>query len=601
MMNFKNYILLVLLLIGVTFNTLEAQVTYNQTSVNNERTINHTVKMGETVYSIANAYKTTDTEINRLNPGSDRGIRAGQILRIPNVVDNVQENLSTTSTYIQPYLFKHIIVSKETLFSVSQKYNITVAELKKANPDLNESNFPVGKEIIIPDVYAERRNQNATIVSEPTEMPKTQHKVERQETLYSISRKYDCSVDELRQANPSLKGMESLQEGFIINIPCKSDKHLTRVDLNTNQASYFLPQDGVARIALLLPFIEGSKTVSQERITEYYEGFLLAVQRMKEKGLNAEIYTFDIGTDNDTRRLESILGTNELNSLNLIIGGISDKQVQLISKFSQNTGVKYVVPFSNKNTGVNHNKYMFQVANSHSSLFPKIVGGFITQFANSNIIFLSEAGSDNNKNDFVKELQKGLQRSNISYRTAPSGASIIDNLNAVADRSRQNIIVPTSSSEASLKRIMDAMPIITKNTPNISLFGYPEWQAYVNKTRKLHTYNSYIYSMFYLDTAHPEAQLFADKYKKWYNKNFLATLPRYAHMGYDTGLVFLSALQKLGHDFSQGINYLNVPTLQSALDFEPANVRGGYINTGVYFINMRPDGSIVKTQIGNRQ
>lgn len=376
-----------------------------------------------------------------------------------------------------------------------------------------------------------------------------------------------------------------------------SDWNLDGNPIQGNNTSYSLPEDGVVRVALLLPFLQGSKNVPADRIIEYYEGFLLAVQELKEKGLNAEIYTFDIDADDDTQRLESILSTNELNNLNLIIGGVSEKQVQLISDFSRQTGVKHVVPFSNKDTGVEDNINMFQVANSPTNLFPKIIQGFTITFADANIIFLDELASDRNKANFVEDLQNGLKEANIAYRTAPSSASIIDDLNTVIDRSKQNIIVPTSSSEGTLTRILDAMPIITKNQARVSLFGYPEWQAYVNQAIKMHQFNSYMYSMFYLDVNQPEALAFADKYRTWYNKSFIPSIPKYAHMGYDTGLVFLSAAKKYGSDFASRIKDIKINTLQSALYFEPVSFEGGYINTGVYFINLRPNGTVVKTDI----
>lgn len=376
-----------------------------------------------------------------------------------------------------------------------------------------------------------------------------------------------------------------------------SDWNLDGNPIQGNNTSYSLPEDGVVRVALLLPFLQGSKNVPADRIIEYYEGFLLAVQELKEKGLNAEIYTFDIDADDDTQRLESILSTNELNNLNLIIGGVSEKQVQLISDFSRQTGVKHVVPFSNKDTGVEDNINMFQVANSPTNLFPKIIQGFTITFADANIIFLDELASDRNKAKFVEDLQNGLKEANIAYHTAPSSASIIDDLNTVIDRSKQNIIVPTSSSEGTLTRILDAMPIITKNQARVSLFGYPEWQAYVNQAIKMHQFNSYMYSMFYLDVNQPEALAFAGKYRTWYNKSFIPSIPKYAHMGYDTGLVFLSAAKKYGSDFASRIKDIKINTLQSALYFEPVSFEAGYINTGVYFINLRPNGTVVKTDI----
>lgn len=577
----------------------ERSIATQQQRVNNKGTLTtHVVKAGDTVYSIANAYGVEVGEIYSQNPGTTKGINIGQSLIIPQ---------KETQAVVKTFIFKHKIKSKETLFSVSQAYNITVAELLQANPGLDESTFTIGREIVIPDVYAQNQkskiNEQESVEIAPTTI---EHKVAKQETLYSISKQYQCSIADIFDLNPTVKEM-GLREGMSINIPVKEDS--TEVNsalavygnaelLNfVNPSAYYVPKDGVVRVALLLPFINGAKTVSQEKITEYYEGFLLAVQRMKERGLNAEIYTFDIGTDDDTKRLENILGASELNNLNLIIGGVSPKQVQLISAFCKKTGIKYVVPFTNKNTGIELNPNLFQVANSHNNLYGKIAKGFANKFNGSNVVFLTESGSNENKMDFVKALQKELDAAGITYRNTPTTPSITDDLMAVVDGNKNNIIIPTSSSEATLTRILSVLELLKQKNISFSLFGYPEWQTYVNSKSKLQEYNSYFYSMFYLDRSDPSAQLFADKYKQWYNKSLVVSYPKFAHMGYDTGIVFLTALQKLGHDFGSRLNSLNTQTIQSALYFQPVSEAGGYVNTGVYFINLKPDGSAEKTLI----
>jgi hypothetical protein len=39
------------------------------------------------------------------------------------------------------------------------------------------------------------------------------------------------------------------------------------------------------------------------RLQEYYEGFLLAILKLKDQGANIELYAFDIGSGSDTRKL----------------------------------------------------------------------------------------------------------------------------------------------------------------------------------------------------------------------------------------------------------------------------------------------------------
>lgn len=603
-MRMKNSLLLLLFLFGLTFQVVEAQVGYREplTTNNAKKTISHIVKVGDTVYSIATNYNTTVDEIYKLNRGSDKGIKVGQVLLVPNNVE--QKVQSTYVSYEDSKLQEHKIAPKETLFSVSQKYGVTKEDLQRANPGLSEKNFSISRVIVIPQIGKQTIGREE-VVNQSSSMSVLAHKVQKKETLYSLSKKYNCTEEDIERANPGIK-QTGLKEGYTILIPIKGsasgyngnsdDIALRRIDAFA--PSVYQPQDGIVRIALLLPFIKGSKNLSAEKINEYYEGFLLAVHKMKEQGLNAEIYTFDIGDDKDTRRLESILGTNELNSLHLVIGGVSEKQVELISHFSERTGIKYVVPFNNKGTGIAYNPHEFQVANAHSTLFPKITRAFAQRFNGSNIIFLAENGSDNNKKDFVKTLQAELDNAGISYKKAPTTASLTGDLGVVLDANKKNIIIPASHSENSLVKMLDALDVLTKeNELAISLFGYPEWQTYTNQSRRLHRYDSYIYSMFFLDTHNVEARKFSDKYTTWFNKRMLVTYPRFAHMGYDTGMIFMSALQRYGYDFAPRINDLNTPTLQSALYFEPIGERGGYINSGVYIVNLRPDNSVVKIEL----
>lgn len=585
-MKYIKYILLAFVLIVFSVQGVVAQVGYQESVV-------YTVKMGDTAYSIATAHNLKVEDIYRLNPGVENGIKAGQEIKLP-AAKEAQQSINGTAN--NSNLQTHEIVAKETLYSVSQKYGTTVYELLRVNPGLSESTFNIGRVINIPtgtpvEVVEVSPSQVDAVFAKSTLF---RHTVGKKETLYSISKKYNCSIDDILRLNPSVKDT-GLKEGSVIVVPSSSATLNKVQDLDPN---VFYPRDGIVRIALLLPFKEGSKSVTKEKIEEYYEGFLLALQKMKEQGLNAEVYTFDIGTDTDTRRLESVLGTSELNDLNLIIGGVSDRQVKLISNFSQRTGTNYVVPFNNKATGIELNRSEFQVANSPSNLFPK-VGRYISdKFKDHNIIFLSELSSDKSKKDFVKTLQDELQAKGIQYKTASATASITDVLTTVVDSKKKNIIIPSSPSEAGLKRILDGLDTLTKEESiNVSLLGYPEWQTYINLMPRMHRYNTYFYSVFYLDTKSPAAQIFSDKYKRWFNKPLLIAYPKFAHMGYDTGLVFLTGLQKYGHRFATYINDLGVKTLQSALYFEPATSNGGYINTGIYLVNLRPDNSVEKIEI----
>ncbi|WP_165022966.1 LysM peptidoglycan-binding domain-containing protein [Dysgonomonas sp. ZJ279] len=584
-MKLRSIFLSLIFIAGVT-NGLSAKLTYTEPSLIDHSITGiqqdyqtHIVAKGETAYSIASAYNTTVQEIYRLNPKAEKGIKAGDKLLIPKAKEVV-------SGYKN-----HTIQSQETLYGISRQYTITIEDLVAANPGLNESTFKAGKTILIP-LYDK-------LVKSGFANPNIEHKVEKGETLYSISKAYDVSIETLFNSNPSLSD-KGLKEGSMLSIPRKQVTPLPVAVKDVAATSTIVNhKDNVVRIGILLPFLEEGGSIQKEKIIEYYEGFLLAVKELKEKGLNAEIYTFDIGSEKNTKRLESILGTTEANSLSLIIGGISKQQIEVLSKFAKKKEIKYIIPFGSAGSEVDSNPFLYQATNSHSNLYSDISEAFISRFRDYNVIFVSEAGSDNNKSDFVSVLKKELAKANISYETTASSASLITDLEKVLAVSKKNILIPTSSSEMTLRRLMPALKSIPEGT-SMTLFGYPEWQTYSSYTENFHNYNAYIYSIFYLNEQQESAQNFIEQYKKWYTKSLINSYPKYGYLGYDSGLYFLTALNRYGNNFESGISSLRVPTLQLAMHFSKVNARGGYINNGLYFVHYKTDSSIEKIDCSNK-
>lgn len=542
----------------------------------------HTVVKGETVYSIASTYRTTVQEIYRLNPTAEKGIKAGDKLRIQR---------SRITGYSN-----HLIEAKETLYSVSKMYGLSVEDIKKANIGLDEAGFKIGKTIKIP-IYGGSdgdANNNVNITGTSTQ----KYKVQKGETLYSIGRAYNILVEDLIKANPVLKD-GGLKDGMELTIPGKGSQEIQSASLRDPLQSAETPyayKGETVRVGILFPFLNGSSGVSKDKLTEYYEGFLLAVKALKDKGLNAEIYTFDIGTEKNTKKLESLLGTNEMKNLHLIVGGVSKQQIDALTKFSKKTGIKYVVPFGASNE-INITPTLFQVTSSHTSLYPEVINAFKNEYKNYNIIFVSETGSNNDKSDFTDELKKDLSRSNIPFKTMSNSGSLVDDITNMLDASKKNILVPTSSSETTLRRI--GMAINSMEPDGITLFGYPEWQIYTDHRSLLHKYNSRIYTIFFVDDQQKEVRNFVEEYRYWYNKDLIVSFPKYGYLGYDMGLYFLTALNKNGSSFENSINNLKVPTLQSAIHFNQVNGKGGFVNNGIYFVNYKVGTDIEKTDISN--
>lgn len=180
----------------------------------------HQVDAKETLYSIAKRYSAKVEDIKTANPEIGDGIKIGQTLRIP--YKGVVQSLPGTTPSSDVKNFRtHIVEKKETLYSISKKFSVSVEELTKANPGI-EGGLKEGQTLKIP--------VTVTVVGETKEVKSGKiHKVEPKETLFGISRKYNISVDELKKANPQL--IDGLKEGMEIVIPEKG-KTVTPVATN---------------------------------------------------------------------------------------------------------------------------------------------------------------------------------------------------------------------------------------------------------------------------------------------------------------------------------------------------------------------------------
>lgn len=188
-------------------------------SAKQEKYTKHTVAKGETINMIAQKYKVTPYDIYSLNPDSQNGIQLNSVLLIPTSASVVVIN-SSQNAPLNNNTDSHLVQPKETLYSISKQYGITIDALKTANGDLLNNGLKIGLNIKIPKSVGV---QNVA-VSKPEEINKviapvesksavvkptlkgetTYHIIEPKETKYGISKKYGMTILELERLNPQI-------------------------------------------------------------------------------------------------------------------------------------------------------------------------------------------------------------------------------------------------------------------------------------------------------------------------------------------------------------------------------------------------------------
>ena len=163
------------------------------------------VKSGDSLYSIARKYNTTVDEIKRLNNLSSNVLSIGQVLKIPSSESsNTGSGTGTSNTYV--------VKSGDNLYSIARKYNTTVDELKRLN-NLTSNVLSIGQVLKIPS-SSESNNTGSNTGTTNT------YVVKSGDSLYSIARKYNTTVDEIKRLNNLTSNLLSI--GQVLKIPSGS-------------------------------------------------------------------------------------------------------------------------------------------------------------------------------------------------------------------------------------------------------------------------------------------------------------------------------------------------------------------------------------------
>lgn len=556
----------------------------------------HTVQPGETLSSLSRTYNVSINDIKAMNPELADYLVIGHEMKIP----------QPKSLYINESQYTyHTIEPKETLFSVAKKYGVSMQNIIDENIGLNENSFSVGKIIRIQNQQPVAQGVSAQVqASAGVQM--SRYKVQKKETLYSISRKFDITLTSLLEANP---GITRVKAGDFINIPgiIEQKDSIAEGSVETIQQMHDIlgeateiRKDGNISVALLLPFqlyTSNVNTALQSRYVEFYEGFLLAVDSLKKQGINFDIFVYDT----DSKSITDILAKPEMAKVDLIIGPANNKQIGEVAKFADQHQINVVNPFTFDSDAAENNPHLFQINTPNSYLYAESAVEFTKLFKDNTIVFLKEENTDTDKKDFIDYLRHELTRQNIGYQDYQfADTDQISIADSILNLNGPVVFVPLSASKSTLSKILPGLHMIQRNNPAIqtSLFGYPEWQTYTNDFMDyFYELNTYIYTRIYINPFGQETKDFYEKYKYWFGKELLPVYPRYGILGFDTGMFFLTALDKYGRSFDSHIDMIPAESIQTAMCFRRINNWSGFINRCIYFVNFRPNSTIEKIEV----
>lgn len=274
--------------LSVSYASINQQSPQQVAQVSQDDVKMHRVTMGETMVMIAKKYMVLPQDIYDINPGAAEGLGAGMMLKIPvgkkvkveaeqknldyQIVDASQlikqkekkqqqeiyaaeTNTKKSTSFNETAEAKpetavanvnHDVKPGETLSGLAKKYNTTVEAITAANDKALKKGLQAGQKLVIPAsgfAVAETPVTTAvastvTVVEEQKDFTGTHH-VKSGETLHSLARKYNTTVDAITAANEKLL-KRGLQAGQTIVVPAGEQTEQVAAVENAvpNHASY---------------------------------------------------------------------------------------------------------------------------------------------------------------------------------------------------------------------------------------------------------------------------------------------------------------------------------------------------------------------------
>lgn len=517
--------------------------------------------------------------------------------------------------------YSHVVLERQTLFSIAKAYGVTIQDIYDANPTLKLETEGLKTYQILHIPYVENapgaeapapaQKAQTTVVSAPAAQPGEYiiHTVKWYEDLDSIAKKYGVNKEAIMKANgmtsPQLSRKQKLRippAGTEIteDIPVVFEEEAAKAEEDGGEKSknifetigeaisekaeeflYSGKKDITA--ALIMPF-NATKSPNENNL-EFYSGVLMAARDLKAEGINVDLSVYDAVGGNIPVTAE------KLGSCDVVIGPISTADLSATLKVSP-SGTPIVSPLEPKAVELAR-AYgnLIQAPSSAENQSEDLVEWLAEEYRpGDRIVLLVEKNATRTAaaNVIVEKMQEsGLQYSTITY--GPLEGRNLSNSIESPGSGRSIRLIVASESEAFVNDVVrnaNRLALRNNRRDNVVLYSISKIRSFDTiEVEYLHNANLHVSISYFVDYDSPAVQRFLMRYRALFN----AEPGPFAFQGYDTAYNFIKMCSKYGRRWPDKLDEEDMRGLQSNFSFDR---RGGHVNKAVRRIVYGQDYSI---------
>ena len=513
--------------------------------------------------------------------------------------------------------YSHIVLERQTLYSICKAYEVSIDDIYRFNPTLKETGLKKNSIIIIPSKDALKAEQplvketvkaDAPVVNtqeekkpvkvetkkedkEAKEKSQRVHIAKWYEDLDVISEQYGVSVEDIMKAN-NLSGRKlGKRQKLIIPYPgeeivqnTENKEELNIVAEDTDATPAVESADNESTITVFQPKKEIAATVIMPLTTtegeanrnnmDFYCGALLAVYDMANTGIDCKLSVYDIHNNDTQFGMESLAGSD------VIIGPVSTADLtRLFNVIGDKTLVVSPLDPRAEKLTVSHSS-MVQIPTPQSTQYRDLVKWIEEDYSNGDkAVMITEKGA--RQSTITSVMKEAMDSSSIAYNTFSysilEGRDVLEPLTNLMSVEGTNRVLIASESEAFVNDVVRNLNLLIYNNIDITIYAPSKIRSFETiEVENLHKTAMHVSLAYYIDYEDQKVKDFLLKYRALYN-----TEPnQFAFQGYDVARYFLELCSKYGENWREHIENYDVKTLQSSYKIRKQPI-GGYLNNGV--------------------
>ena len=509
--------------------------------------------------------------------------------------------------------YSHVVLEKQTLYSISKAYGVTIDDIYKYNPSTKENGLKKNSIIIIPFVEIAAPAQpkevvQQTVAVEP-EKPETPvkndeakaqriHTTKWTEDLDVIAEMYGVTVEDIIKAN-NLKGRKLARRQKLI-IPFPGENLGDATGNNTEAKVVDQPADTTVaevkdeekteetpvaeqvtanqktdiKAAILLPLSTSSGNPNADNL-DFYCGSLLAIYDLGKEGINTRLSFYDSKDRLTQENLET------LNQSDVIIGPVSAADLtRMFNIVPQARAVVSPLDIRNEKLTKEHGN-LIHIPTPAVVQYQDLISWLEEEYVEGDrVIMISEKGA--RMNSIHTPMKQVLDSSSVVYSqysySILEGRDVSAPLTAMMTATGKNRVVIASESEAFVNDVIRNLNLLTRENLDITLYSTSKIRTFETiEVENLHNLTTHVSLNYYVDYNDADVKNFLMKYRAFYN-----TEPtRFAFQGYDIAKFSISMCAKYGDKWMEMMDKTDAKMLRSILSLRKGAAHEGYTNKGV--------------------